>query len=31
MGVLSAIAVIQLGMVMALLCIERLVRGKEDK
>jgi iron(III) transport system permease protein len=30
MGVLSAIAVIQLGMVIALLCIERLVRGRED-
>lgn len=31
MGVLSAIAVIQLGMVMALLCLERLVRGKDNK
>jgi iron(III) transport system permease protein len=29
MGVLSAIAVIQLGMVMALLCIERLLRGRD--
>ena len=31
MGVLSAIAVVQLGMVMGLLCLERLVRGKEQK